>query len=168
MYPVCFLSLSLSHSCCYIPKSMPIHSSPLPSLFTPNPGSPPHCFLLTQLFLPPSLLLTPSSQHKLYTINYRPQDLPHHERMGVQVMMTVSPRLLTSFFSACYFVTMLTQCVTSRPTASVKSHCAHFWSNVSGVKQRNSCLEQSGKAVNGLDYSVTLLKRPRNVPNWLQ
>lgn len=29
-------------------------------------------------------------------------------------------------------------------------------------------LEQSGKPENGLDYSVTLAKRLRNVPNWLQ
>lgn len=137
MYPVCFLSLSLSHSCCHIPKSMPMHSSPLPSLFSPDLGPPLHCFLLTQLFF--SLHLSRSQPHHFLSLLFffkfsckisfiqsiiEPRDPSHHKsqentrsRDDNECITTVRRR---HHFSAGYFVTMLTQSVTSRPTGVLR------------------------------------------------
>lgn len=142
MCPVCFPSLSLSHSCCHIPKSMPIHSSPLPSLFSPNLGPPLHCFLLAHLFLPPSLPLTPSSLSLTFfpnpflkfscKISFIQSVLDHktchirgHKRICVQETMSVSPRSPTSsFFNLLFFDNADTVCnITAH---GVGSHCAHF------------------------------------------
>lgn len=80
--PSRFLTLAVTF------KSMPIHSSPLPSPFGPSPGPPLHCFLLNPTFplpLIPSSLSFPTLfffiqlQDKLYLVNYNPQDLPHHK-----------------------------------------------------------------------------------------
>ena len=180
MYPVCFLSLSLSHSCCHIPKSVPIHSSPLPSLFGPNPG----CFLLTQRFLsyPHHFLSQPSfffffskSSCKISfiqsIIGHKTCHITSHKRICVQEMiMSVSAQLLTSSFSRLLFCDNAADTVCNITAhGGVKSHRAHFWSNVSGVKARNSyAWNDVERAENGLDYSVTLSKRARNVQNWLQ
>lgn len=82
--------------------------------------------------------------------------------------MRTSPYLLTSsFFSQLFFDNADMVCnITAHGGCSVTVRISDQMSR--GDAEKLLCLEQSGKSENGLDYSVTLAKRPRNVPNWLQ
>lgn len=177
MYPVCFLSLSLfltlavtfPSPCPYILPLCPLFLVPTSGLcyaafFFSNFSS--HGFLS----LPPSLLIRCVFEMSFTAIiiGFKTCHSTSHKPAPFSSCMSVSPRMLTSLFFSLLFCDNADTVCNIMAHGGVRSHCAHIWSHVSGVKLRNSSLEQSGKAENGLDYSVTLLKRPRNVPNWLQ
>lgn len=142
-------SLLLSHSQVRAHTFFP---SALVYPFNPLRCSPAHTFF--------SLSLSPPSGCKCL-LRCRPQVANAHRRRRLHHLRLFSSparRFCDNADTVCNIMAH----------GGVKSHCAHIWSNVPGVKASNSSLEQSGKAENGLDYSVTLLKRPKNAQNWLQ